>query len=427
MEHYLNYEGGRINFLIPSSWNVLTCQDCTAVPIAEDVEKEIDRALDNPVGAPRLEELARPGMKAVVLFDDIQRPTPAHLAFPHILDRLNRGGIPDEAISGVCALGTHPKLSREQLEIKVGKETFYRLRDRIYNHDPHSDENILIGRTNRGIIVEVNKLVAQADLVVGIGECMPHPYSGFGGGCKIIQPGVSSYRAVADHHYTWMRHQHARLNLLRGNPFYEDIVDAARLGGLAFKLDFVMSEKGEVIRAFAGDPVEEHWAASEYGASLYLVPLPKWPDVIITSAAPLEIGVNSVKALLNASFGLKAGGTLIWVASQKNAGSIMPLIEQMAIAESANNYHKRLIRGDIPDHLKAFGISFIMMVVAFKELSEKFNVVHVTEGLTKKQVEMMGFTYASGLDGAIQETFRRMPQADVAIFPSGGAIIPSVQ
>jgi nickel-dependent lactate racemase len=426
MSYYLNYEGGKLDFSLPSGWNVLTCQDCSAASVVPNVEREIERALDNPIGSLPLEGLARPGMDVVVLFDDNQRPTPAHLAFPHILNRLNNAGIPDERISGVCALGTHPPLSSEQLEKKVGQEAFRRLQGRIQNHDPRSNENVLIGRTNRGTLVEVNRFVAQSDLVVGIGECMPHPYSGFGGGCKIIMPGVSSYRAVADHHYTWMRNKNSKLNLLKGNPFYEDLAEAGRLSKLSFKLDFIINEKHEVIRAFAGDPVEEHRSASEYAASLYMVPLAKRPDVVITSAAPLEIGVNATKSLLNASLAVRMGGTIIWVASQKNAGPIMPLIEQMATKESANEYHHRLLRGDVPDHLKNFGISFIMMVVIFKELSEKFTVIHVTEALTKEQVEMMNFTYSSNLDEAISATFAKMPTADVAIFPSGGSAIPGV-
>ena len=426
MSYYLNYEGERINFSLPSGWNVLTCEDCSSVSEVQDVEKEIERAIDSPIGSPRLEEFVKSGMDAVILFDDIQRPTPAHLAFPHILNRLNKAGIPDERINAVCALGTHPLPTHEQLEKKAGKEASMRLQGRVFNHDPYSTENVLIGRTGRGTIVEVNRLVAQSDLIIGIGECMPHPFSGFGGGCKIIMPGVSSYRAVADHHYTWMRHRNSKLNLLDGNPFYEDIVEAGRLSRLSFKLDFIMNEKHGVIKAFAGDPVEAHKKASEFGASLYLIPLAKRPDVVITSAAPLEIGVNATKSLLNASFAVKTGGTIIWIASQKNAGPIMPLIEQMATKETANEYHHRLIRGDIPDHLKTFGISFIMMVVIFKELSEKFSVIHVTEALTKEQVGMMNFMYASTLDDAVSTTFEKIPIADVAIFPSGGSVIPDV-
>jgi hypothetical protein len=105
----------------------------------------------------------------------------------------------------------------------------------------------------------------------------------------------------------------------------------------------------------------------------------------------------------------------------------MALIEQMAEAKSANDYHKRLLQGDIPDSIKPFGISFFMLGVPFKELSEKYSVVHVTEGLTKEQVGMMNFGYASTLDAAIEQTYRKLPQADVTILPSGGTIIPSVK
>jgi lactate racemase len=424
MSYYLNYEGGRIDFSLPSEWNVLTCQDCSAIPVVKDMEKEIERALDNPIGAPRLEELARPGMDVVLIFDDAQRPTPAYLAIPAVMNRLNRAGVPDERICGVCAVGTHPIHTMEQIEKKVGKEVMKRLKGRISSHDPHSKENILIGRTRRGTVVEINRLVAQADLNIGIGECMPHPCAGFGGGYKIIMPGVSSYQAVASHHYTWIRHRHTRVNLMDGNPFFEDIVDAGRLGRLGFKLDLIMNEKAEVIRAFAGDPLEEHRRASEYAASLYLVELASRPDVVITSAAPLEIGVQATKSLVMASFCTKSGGTIIWVASQKKAGPIMPLIEQMGTPESANEFHQRLIRGDLPEDFKAFGISYIMQVVFFKEIAEQFNVIHVTEGLTKEQVEMMKFTYAATLDEAIREAYKKTPKADVAIFPSGGNIIP---
>jgi nickel-dependent lactate racemase len=426
MEYYLNYEGGRMEFSLPSGWNVLTCQDCAEAPIVPEVEKEINRALDNPIGTPRLEQMARPGMNVMLIFDDAQRPTPAHLAIPPIMNRLNAAGILDERISGICAVGTHSLLTMEQLEKKVGKEAFSRLQGRIFCHDPHSSENVLIGRTHRGTMIEINRLVAKADMNIGVGECMPHPCSGFGGGCKIILPGVSSYRAVADHHYTYLRHPDARVNVLDGNPFYEEIVDAARLSRLRFKLDFIMNEKRDVIRAFAGDPVEGHRKASEYARSLYLIPLEKRPDVVITSASPLEIGVQVTKALMMAGFCVKAGGTIIWVASQKNAGPIMPLLEQIATRETAGEFHHRLIRGDIPEHMKAFGISYIMMGVIFKEVAEKVNVVHVTEGLTKEQVAMMHFNYAPSLSEAIQETHRQMPRADVAIFPSGGNIIPGV-
>ena len=426
METYINYEGERRTFSLPKSWQVISQTDKPPVPGVNDPRKEIRRALNHPVGSPKIEVLARPGMEVVLLFDDLQRPTPAHLALPELMNRLNRAGVPDDRITAVCALGTHAVLTLEQMEVKVGKEAFSRLKGRLFSHDPHAKDNIIVGKTHRGIVVEMNRHVALADLAIGVGECMPHPVAGFGGGYKLVMPGVCSYRTVAEHHFAWMRHRDSRVNLLDGNFFYEEIVDAGRLSRMKFKLDLVMNNKKEIIRAFAGDPVAAHRTASEFAASLYLVPLPKLADVTITSAFPLEIGVQATKALTMAGFCTRGGGAIIWIAPEKETGSIMPLIQEMGSAESASDFHRRLIDGDIPDHLRAFGISYIMQVVYFKELTEKFKVVHVTEGLSPEQVRMMNFVYAPDIQTAIDQVAQKTPDASVAIFPSGGNIIPQV-
>ncbi len=425
-EHYVICEGEKVCFALPAGWRVISFKESVPVPGVADPEAEIRRALDEPTGSPRLEELARPGMEAALLFDDLQRPTPVHIVIPQILDRLNAAGIPDERVWGICALGTHPRYSREELETKVGPEVAARLKERILSHDPYSEENVVIGKTHRGTVVELNPHAAFADLLVGVGECMPHPVAGFGGGFKIVMPGVSSYRSVAEHHFTWMRHRDSRVNLLDGNPWYEEIVDAGRLSRLAFKLDCIINEKKEIIRAFAGEPFAEHRAASAYAKSLYYVPLPKIADVTVIAAYPLEIGVQATKALTMAGFCTRSGGTIIWVAPQKEAGPIMPLVKEMASDETATQFHRRLSAGDIPEHLRSFGISYIMQVVYFKEMAEKFNVIHVTEGLSPEQVKMMKFTYAATLPDAISTAAERLPEAEVAIFPSGGNIIPGI-
>jgi nickel-dependent lactate racemase len=426
MDYYVNYDVREIDFQIPKGWHLISSEDKPPVPGVANPMEEIRRALDHPVGSPKIEDLARPGMDVVLLFDDLQRPTPAHLALPEMMNRLNKAGIPDERINGVCALGTHPTPTPEQLRKKVGEEVFSRLQGRLSAHDPRTSDNVIIGKTHRGTVVEVNHYVAFADLIIGVGECMPHPCAGFGGGCKIIMPGVCSYRSVADHHFTWIRHRNSKVNILDGNSFYEEIVDAGRIARLSFKLDLIMNEKREVIRAFAGDPVKEHREASKFATSLYLIPLQNLADVTITSAFPLEIGVQATKALTMAGFCTRSGGAIIWVAPQREAGPIMPLIKEMGSPESATDFHRRLIEGNIPEHLKSFGISYIMQVVFFKELAEKFSVVHVTEGLSPEQVKMMKFTYTSSLQEAVDQIAAKMPKADVAIFPSGGNIIPEI-
>jgi nickel-dependent lactate racemase len=256
---------------------------------------------------------------------------------------------------------------------------------------------------------------------------MPHPVAGYGGSFKLVMPGVCSYRSVADHHFTWMRHPKSRVNVLDGNHFYEEIVDAGRISRMAFKIDLIMNEKKEIIKAFAGDPVAEHREASKYAESLYLISLPRLADVTITSAFPMEYGVQATKALTMASFCTRTGGAIVWAAPQKEAGPIMPLVKEMASSESAADFHRRLREGDVPDHLRTFGISYIMQVVYFKEYAERFKVFHVTEGLSAEQVKMMKYHPASSMQEAVNRLAKGMPKADVAVLPSGGNVIAEVR
>jgi nickel-dependent lactate racemase len=426
MNYYLNYSGSKLNFSLPSEWNVLSSQDCAKAPLVTDTVQEVERALDAPIAASKLEQIARPGMKVALLFDDMQRATPAHSALPAILNRLNKAGVSDDRATAICARGTHPQPTQEQIAGKIGAEAVRRLQGRIHIHDSQSPEIVFIGKTRRGTPVEINRLVAEADLVLGVGSCTPHPYAGYSGGCKMIMPGVSSYRSIGDHHYSWLRNKSCQLSVLEGNAWYDESVEFARMANLAFKVDFLLNETDQVIRVFAGDPVAEHRAAAEFADSIYRVALPKQADIVITSAAPLEIGVQASKSLLNARLAVKTGGTIIWAAAEKQAGPLMSLIEQMATVKSANEYHRRLLEGNIPDAIKPFGISFFMLGVPFKEVSEQYRVIHMTEGLTREQVQLMNFEYAATLEEAIQMAYKTTPQADVTILPSGGTIIPVV-
>ncbi|OPY57846.1 MAG: hypothetical protein A4E57_04924 [Syntrophorhabdaceae bacterium PtaU1.Bin034] len=426
MHQYLNYEGDRLYFELPPAWNVISDRDKAPPPVVNDIRAEINRALDNPIGSPRIDELGKPGMEVVLLFDDQQRPTPAHIALPSIMDRLNKAGIHDDRMTALCACGTHPAPTEEQMKAKVGEEVLSRLAGRVLSHDSKSADNIIIGRTHRGTLVEINRHVALADLIIGVGECMPHPTAGYGGGYKIVMPGASSYRAIAEHHFALMRNRNCKVNLLDGNPFWEEIMDAGRISRLAFKLDLIMNEKKQVIRAFAGDPEAEWREAAKFAESLYLMRLPHHADITVTSASPLEVGVQATKALLMANCCTRSGGTIVWVASQKQAGPILPLIQEMGGPRSANEIHRAFVDGVIPEHLRAFGISYIMQIVHYKELSERFRIIHVTEGLTPGQVHMMGMKYSDNLQQTIDDLTQEMPNADVAIFPSGGNIIPEV-
>ncbi len=422
MSLYVRVHGEKIPVELPKGWDLILEGEVTVPSEASDPREEVRRALQSPVGAPPLEKLAKGKTEVVVLFDDPQRLTPACIAFPEVLDALNRGGVSDERIWALCAVGTHSAPTPEQIRDKIGEEAFERLRGRVIVHDPYGD-NVPIGRTHRGGLVEVNRLVVSADLVVGIGECMPHPMAGFGGGPKILMPGVCSFRSVAEHHFTWMRHPRSRVALLDGNPFYEEIADAARLAGLDFKVDFILDERGRVLGVFAGDPLTEHRTAAQKVADLFALRVPQVADVTITSAHPMEMGVQATKALVMASFCTRKGGAIIWILPASEARRLKGLLEEVTSGERADPLHRRLLEGNISEEERQKGVSHLMLSVFLKELFERFSVFVVAIGDWRGR-SPSGVVLLSDMEEAIKRSEAIFPQAKVLLFPSGGSVLP---
>ncbi len=54
-------------------------------------DQRVPAALANPIGSPRLRDLAHRARRILVLVDDNTRPTPAHLILPYLLEELEAG------------------------------------------------------------------------------------------------------------------------------------------------------------------------------------------------------------------------------------------------------------------------------------------------------------------------------------------------
>jgi nickel-dependent lactate racemase len=427
MNPYLNYQDKKISFELPTGWEQLSFNEVSLRPETGDIKSQVEKALNNPVGSPRLEEMAKGQANAVVLFDDWQRPTPAYFVFPELLNRLNRGGISDERITAVCALGTHPAMTPEDMKRKMGPEAYERLFPRVFNHDARSPDNVVVGKSSRGSIVRINPHFHEAGLRVGIGTCVPHPWSGFGGGTKIVMPGICGQDTIAQHHLKWVANRKTRPGLLEGNYFLEEQIEIAEIVGLDFKLDFILNSENRPVGIFAGEPVAQHLKAVEASLECFKVRIPGMSDVGITSAFPLEKGLQSLKGLGTADRTTKPGGYIIWVAPQEDGERLLPIWEEVASKKSAHEYMEDLLAGHYPPKCAPLGISLLITIHYMKRVTKKFSkIVHVTRGISRELVEAMGFTHANTLEEALKMVHKEIPKAAVSIFPSGGGVFPVI-
>jgi len=95
---------------------------------------EIKDKIDHPLEGPSLEELARGKKRAVIVFDDMTRPTPVKDIAPHIVKSLHRAGLKKDQIRFIWALGAHGAYDMLNARKKLGEMIVENYA--VYNHNP---------------------------------------------------------------------------------------------------------------------------------------------------------------------------------------------------------------------------------------------------------------------------------------------------
>jgi nickel-dependent lactate racemase len=306
---------------------------------ADRLAEELDRALDHPLGALRLEEAVRGKQKIVFCVSDRTRIFPKNEMIRAVLERISPH-VEKKNLTFIVAGGNHKPQTPAEAGIDADLAAGYRW----VSHRSRDRANVYVGKTSRrlggflgryvlaeagravrdlpadlfklfwyplsgqpsrlrfhlglhfggriGLVarssaptkVYLNPAVAEADLVVTIGQVKPHYFAGYSGGAKSILPAVTSLSTITSNHF--MRsHPAATLGVVRDNPIRLDMEAAALLAGEVFVFNCVLDGRGRPYGFFAGDLVQSHRKASR--AALEVGGVKAEPsDVVVVSAGP---------------------------------------------------------------------------------------------------------------------------------------------
>ncbi len=281
---------------------------------------EMERAFANPIGTGTIREIARGRKEVVIIFDDMSRSTPIHAILPYVLRELAEAGIEDRQVRFIVALGAHGAHTANDFRKKLGQEALDRFP--VFNHNPFGFCTYL-GTTCRGTPVSINSEVMACDLKIGIGAIVPHPFSGFGGGGKIILPGVAHMDSIDYNHGMIVKNNPGCLGLgnIEGNIPRQDIEEATRMAGLDMKIDALVNFRGEVAGLFVGDPIEEHREGVKAAREFYATERATNMDIVVANAYSKSnealIGIGSGTASLRAE-----GGDLVFIVNEP-AGQVV--------------------------------------------------------------------------------------------------------
>ena len=300
---------------LPGDWEVsVHGMAADERPLLSD--DQIRELIGNPIGSPPLRELARGRREIAVIFDDLTRPTPASRVLPLVLEELAAAGIEDEQVRFIAALGAHGAHTRLDFEKKLGPEVLRRFR--VYNHNPY--ENCTqVGTTGRGTPVSINSEAVACDLILAIGSILPHPFMGFGGGGKIVFPGIASMESIqANHMLAAIQLLGAGLSPVDGlgrfdgNEARLDVEEAARLAGLGFIVNLLLNSRRGIVGLVAGDPVEAYHAGIREAQQLYGTPKAEGADVVVVNANA-KASEAAIAVLFAAQSLKEEGGDLVLV------------------------------------------------------------------------------------------------------------------
>jgi nickel-dependent lactate racemase len=244
--------------------------------------EQIKHKVENPIDGATLVELARDKKQAVIVFDDMTRPTPVKDIAPFVLDILHRAGMNRDQIRFLWALGSHGAYDMINARKKLGEQIVENYS--VYNHDPFQN-TVRVGRTPTGVEVWFNREFMTCDLKIGIGCITPHVHVGFGGGAKIIMPGVAGIETINQFHNQLFRDQSlAGLGNFEKNIMRAECDAAGDLAGLNFKIDCLINRKGQITNLFSGPFRATHTAGAEEGKDHYGIPSSKGYDIVVCNS-----------------------------------------------------------------------------------------------------------------------------------------------
>jgi nickel-dependent lactate racemase len=300
------------------------------VPAIADPHAALRNALQTPIAAAPLTEMARGRRDAVIVLSDRTRPVPNAEIVPPILDALFDAGLPREAVALQIATGLHRPNRPDELREMLGSEIARNFE--IVQHDARDlDAHVDLGRTEEGVPIWIDRFYLQRDLRILTGLIEPHLMAGYSGGRKAVCPGLAAVPTMKVAHGPELLEGHVGPGIVEGNPLHAALVEVLRRAGADFLVNVALDRERRIAGVFCGDPERAHEAGMGFVADECSVEIEAPADLVVVSGGgdPLDATFyQAIKGIAHASGIVKPGGfILLCAALSEGVGS--PSFEEL--------------------------------------------------------------------------------------------------
>lgn len=392
------------------------------IPPLENLEQAVLDAIYHPIACEPIDKLLQPGQKVAFICNDPTRVANSHDFMPILVREMNRLGIRDEDMRIVFALGTHRKMTLEEMTEAVGEDVAARLP--MYNSDCNAQEDFeYFGETSFGTPVWLNKLICDVDLVIMTGTIVHHFFSGFGGGRKAVLPGVAAMETIRRNHSLMMSPE-TRLGKLHGNPVYDDQMEGVRLFAKKHRLflfNAILDAKKRFLKIFAGDWDKAHLEACRFVDMVYGAEIDEPADIVIASCGgyPKDINIYQLqKTMDNAWCAVREGGVVIIIGECEEGSGSAALEKALEEDPSPDAIKAKLEKNFVIGAHKAYAITRLMKKAKFILVSS----------LDKGLAEKLLFESVNSVDEAISAAEKYVGENyRILLMPQGSLTVPIIK
>lgn len=237
---------------------------------------------------------------------------------PWLVEALEKKGADSDDIHFYIAYGTHPKQSDEE-SINTYGTVF---NEYHFVHHDCTDDSVfeVLGKTKRGTDITVRKDILQSTLIITFGAISHHYFAGFGGGRKLLFPGMAQRKAIYHNHGLFLDREAGSLSKgcqpgqLEGNPLAEDLKEIDDLMPAKISVHGIMNASGKVCKLLVGKTYNDFTEACKLHDSYYRYKSQEQFDMVIASGGGYPKDINFIqahKSVHHAAAFVKDGGSLI--------------------------------------------------------------------------------------------------------------------
>jgi nickel-dependent lactate racemase len=380
----------------------------------------IAAALARPIGSARLGALVTPGTRVLIVVDDGTRTTRTELMLPAVIAELQAAGLAAADIGVFVALGTHRPMTPAEMERKYTPELL--ARHRFIVPDVHNPAEYGRVSGDGELEIRIHRALFEADFIVGVGQAVPHLIAGFGGGCKIINPGCADPGTIGRMHWLCTTVPVGELFAVRDNPVRERIDQVGLRAGMKFIVNEVPGRDDALAAVFAGDPIEAHREACAFARAACAVPVAETTDIVIADSYPSDLDFwQALKGLNTACAAVRPGGTVVFVVPCPEGVSAQhPELLSVGLRRTTREIEVLVESGQL-DPVVAAAIWLGTRLVAHAE------VILVSSGVTEAEARALGLGYAPDpAAGLAQALERHGPSARINVLHKAAKMIVEV-